>query len=326
MSSSVDAPVTPFRAKAMAWLQVLRAPNLLTVPGDPLAGMLLAADPVHGFVPLDRCAAVVGASLLLYAAGLVGNDVMDIEEDRRDRPSRPLPRGLVGLRSAAVVAVLLAVAGVVLASWAGPGAGIVAAALAAAVVFYDVRGKRTAWFGPLNMALCRALSLLMGFALAVDTVGMPRGFALVAASALFVYIAVVSIVAREEVARCAGGSGDRDAGGGCGWRVWLPPAGMACGSASVLAFLAGWVRCSDPFVLATGAVALVGALAACAVAAREATPRRLPQTVGLWILCLIPMQAAWCLWSGHTAGLWAGACLLPAWPAAIFLAKRFYGS
>jgi 4-hydroxybenzoate polyprenyltransferase len=318
MSSSVDAPLSPLRAKVMAWLQVLRAPNLLTVPGDPLAGMLLAADPVHGFVPLERCAAVVGASLLLYAAGLVGNDVMDIEEDRRDRPSRPLPRGLVGLRSAAVVAVLLGVAGVALAAWAGAGAGTVALALAAAVVFYNFRGKRIAWFGPLNMAMCRALSLFMGFALAVDTVGMPRGIALVAASALFVYIAVVSIVAREETAP--------ESPDGGGWKVWLPPAGMACGAVSVLALFAGWVRCSDPLVWAAGGTAMVGGLAACAAAARDATPRRLPRTVGLWILCLIPMQAAWCLWSGHTAGLWAGACLLPAWPAAIFLAKRFYAS
>lgn len=312
MNSSGD---TPLKEKVAAWLQVLRVPNLLTVPGDPIAGMFLAVDPGLGSIPPGRAALVAGASLLLYAAGLAGNDVMDIDEDRRERPGRPLPRGIVSVRSAAVAAVALAVAGVALAAWAGPRTGTMALVLAASVVFYDTRGKRIAWLGPLNMALCRALSLLMGVALAADAVGTPRGLPLTAASALFVYIALVSVVARDETSP-----------GEAGWKRWLPPVGMACGFASVSLFLAVWIRCVDPFVWAPGAVAAAGALAACALASRGAAAGRVPRAVGVWILCLVPMQSAWCLWSGHTAGLWAGAVLLLAWPAAMLLAKRFHAS
>ena len=70
------------RSKAMAWLQLLRAPNLLTVPGDPVAGYLLA---MHGGVPRMELLGAVLASLFFYCAGLLLNDVRDLDEDRRDR-------------------------------------------------------------------------------------------------------------------------------------------------------------------------------------------------------------------------------------------------
>ena len=37
----VEGAPPPKRSKLGAWLQLLRAPNLLTVPGDPLAGFCL---------------------------------------------------------------------------------------------------------------------------------------------------------------------------------------------------------------------------------------------------------------------------------------------
>ena len=73
-----------------AWLQLLRAPNLLTVAGDPIVGFMLAgAFAEHTVVPLRLIWAGL-ASVLFYCAGLVHNDLCDLAEDRRDRPDRPL--------------------------------------------------------------------------------------------------------------------------------------------------------------------------------------------------------------------------------------------
>ena len=83
-----------------AWLALLRPPNLPTLPGDPLAGWCLAGG---GDWPGVIAAAV--AVLLLYMAGLILNDVADIEIDRRERPDRPLPSGRV-TRAAALRASL----------------------------------------------------------------------------------------------------------------------------------------------------------------------------------------------------------------------------
>lgn len=315
MSSSADRTVSPARGRLKAWLQLVRVPNLPTVPGDPLAGIFLAADPDLGAVPIGRAIAVAAASLLIYAAGLIWNDIADVDEDRRDRPDRPLPSGRISVRLAAVVGAVLAAMGVALAVWAGARTGAVALILSAAALLYDVRTKRIAWLGPLNMALCRALSMLMGVSLVVDTVGTPRGLPFLAAGSVFVYIALVSVVAREEMS-----------GKTAGWERWLPAAGMACGSLLLFLLFAGWGRDTDVFALAMGGIAAVGALAVCTMASAGTTTAGLPRTVGLWILCLLPMQASWCLSSGQTAGLWAGVGLLLAWPVAGALGKRFYSS
>ena len=71
-----------------AWIRLLRAPNLFTVPGDVLAGCAVAAVD-HAIEPARLFAALV-ASLCLYASGLIMNDLVDEKTDRRERPSRPI--------------------------------------------------------------------------------------------------------------------------------------------------------------------------------------------------------------------------------------------
>src|SRR5438876_11164896 len=82
-----------------AWLQLFRVPNLFTVPGDPLAGFLLATG---GRIDARVVFAIL-ASLFLYAAGLAMNDLADFDEDRRERPKRPLASGAIS-RGAAWIA------------------------------------------------------------------------------------------------------------------------------------------------------------------------------------------------------------------------------
>ncbi|MEI6872694.1 MAG: UbiA family prenyltransferase, partial [Verrucomicrobiota bacterium] len=81
----------PVTTRLHTWLQLLRAPNLFTVPGDPIAGYLIANS---GF--FDISIVLVGmASLAFYGAGLLLNDLVDLREDSAERPDRPLPAGRV---------------------------------------------------------------------------------------------------------------------------------------------------------------------------------------------------------------------------------------
>ena len=93
------------------WLQLFRAPNLFTVPGDPLAGYVLAS---YGAFESDVFYAV-GASVCFYAAGLLDNDLADLAEDRVERPFRPLPSGAAKPLTVALVAAVLTGAGLLLA-------------------------------------------------------------------------------------------------------------------------------------------------------------------------------------------------------------------
>ena len=108
--------------------------------------------PVVGLGALRRA---VAASALLYLAGLVLNDVFDLEIDRHERPERPLPSGRISLAAARRLGWRLLWLGVLVGTGAGlflghlrP--GTIAALLAACILLYDAWLKRT-FLGPLAM-------------------------------------------------------------------------------------------------------------------------------------------------------------------------------
>ena len=106
------------------------------------------------------------ASSLLYIAGVVLNDVFDLEIDRQERPERPLPSGRISLAGARRLGWNLLFSGVLAGTATGffvghlrP--GIIAALLAICIVLYDAWLKRTP-IGPLAMGACRMLNVFLG--------------------------------------------------------------------------------------------------------------------------------------------------------------------
>jgi hypothetical protein len=139
-----------------AYVQLVRAPAALTVLGDTVAGAAAAGKPLRGrrlLLPLSSAA--------FYWAGMALNDWADRELDATERPERPIPSGRVTPGSALAVAGGLTAAGLGLAAAADRRAVRVAVPLAAAVWAYDTVLKSTV-AGPVGMAACRALDVLMG--------------------------------------------------------------------------------------------------------------------------------------------------------------------
>ncbi len=210
MGKPEAAPSRP-RGRAWAWLELLRAPNLLTVPGDPVAGFLLAAGATAS--PDRRLLVAVAASLCFYMAGLVLNDVADLVEDRAQRPRRPLPSGRISVAAARAAGFLLMAAGLGLCTWLGTRGMVAGAALCVVILAYDLGGKRSVLLGPLLMGLCRTLSMLLGAAL----VGAGTRAFLVAAGLLNAYIVLVTYLARTEMQRVRRGLAS-----------WLPAPSGSC--------------------------------------------------------------------------------------------------
>ncbi len=273
-----------------AWLQLLRLPNLLTVPGDPIAGALLSGAAIDW-----RTAA---ASLCLYAGGLASNDVFDATEDARERPGRPIPSGRVSRTGAIVVAVALGAAGLGLAYAADR--LLIGAILLGAILLYNAGGKRIAILGPAIMGSCRGLSLLLGAA------GLPWP----AAGAVALYIMVVTVIARQETS-------DRPVGA----VRWLPAGVLVAGFAVVL-------RPTPVALVAAGVAVILALLGGRALAPGvSAWPCRgakqcVPAVIGLWISVMLPLQAAL---SAAGSGIAAGV-LLAMWPVFRVLSRRFYAS
>lgn len=184
------------RSPLLAYLQLFRLPNVFTAAADVLMGYLIA----HGsFSPPWPLALLVAASCLMYVAGMVLNDVFDIEQDTRERPHRPIPSGRIHAGFALTLGRGMLAAGAAC-GWiatlvAGDmRCGLVATALAVLVYLYDRVLKRTA-FGPLGMGGCRFLNVLLGMSTAAVAWQTPH-FA--AAGGIGLYIVGVTWFARTE--------------------------------------------------------------------------------------------------------------------------------
>jgi 4-hydroxybenzoate polyprenyltransferase len=178
--------------------QLVRLPNVFTA----LADICLAAL-VAGALP-DRWPAFIAlllASACLYCGGMVWNDYFDLEQDKKERPFRPLPSGRVRPAEAAALGAGLLAAGLLFAALADlGGAGfrwlstLLAAALVVAILLYDGWLKRT-WAGPLGMGACRALNVLLGLSVAPAWVGAWGAYL---ALVVGIYIIGVTWFARTE--------------------------------------------------------------------------------------------------------------------------------
>ncbi|TYB70881.1 4-hydroxybenzoate polyprenyltransferase [Nonomuraea sp. PA05] len=137
-------------------LELVRAPAALSVPGDVAAGA--AAGRALG----PRTLGLACSSVCLYWAGMAANDWADRHLDAVERPERPIPSGRVSPGTALGVAAGLTAAGLAAAALAGGRRAMaVAVPLAGAIWAYDLVAKNTR-AGPLVMAVCRGLDVLLG--------------------------------------------------------------------------------------------------------------------------------------------------------------------
>jgi 4-hydroxybenzoate polyprenyltransferase len=186
----------------LPFARLLRLPNVFTAFAD--IGLGLCATAALSPASVDdsfgwKAALLLAASGCLYMAGMVWNDYFDLEEDRRDRPFRPIASGAVSIRAAVIIGTLLLAVGWSCAALTGKWGAFIAFALVIAILAYDARIKRTK-FGPLSMALCRFLNVLMGLSLA-DPATMPLITRVHLALAIGVYIVGVTWFARTEEKR-----------------------------------------------------------------------------------------------------------------------------
>ena len=149
------------------YLRLARVQNLPTAVADPAAGALLLASR-EGFLDAGRLLALVGVSALLYSAGMVLNDVADVERDRALHPARPLVVGEAPLARAAFLGAAMLFLALFLAMAVGFGAVFVATLIALFVVLYDFVLKRARLPGCLGMGVLRGLNVLLGMSAIFD--------------------------------------------------------------------------------------------------------------------------------------------------------------
>ncbi len=278
--------------KVLAWWRLLRIANVFTAVSNVVAGYLLAGGSLDKpFGLIAACA----ASALIYAGGMVLNDVLDYELDCVERPERPLPSGAISLGVARVVAGVLLLGGVGLASIAGVQSAATATALVFCVVLYDAKLKSTP-AGPLGMGGCRLLNALLGASVA----GLWQAGPLVYSGLLGAYTAGLTWFARSE--NEAGWGSDQATGQGV--------LALALGSLPALPFLVlGANSIAVPhFFWMLGWAGLTAGFGKLLLRVRsDPTPEAIRRFVGWMILGFLAVDALVCL----AAGGWvAGAAVL----------------
>jgi 4-hydroxybenzoate polyprenyltransferase len=184
----------------LPYAQLVRLPNAFTAMADIVLGALVtAAMPSWGYLGPFLCLLI--ASTLLYWAGMVWNDYFDLNEDRRDRPGRPLPSGRVAVSTAVWLGLGFFAGGVLFALLADLQAETVhyvstsiAVCLVVAILLYDGALKETI-VGPFMMGSCRFLNILLGLSVVGD---FPPVWGLVLAAVVGLYVAGVTLFARSE--------------------------------------------------------------------------------------------------------------------------------
>ncbi len=192
------------------YLRLLRAPAVPTAASNILMGYLVANGSWTPAVPL---AILLLASIGIYTAGMVLNDVVDADEDRRLRPHRPIPSGEIKQNTARRIGWSLLSGGVVLsfaAGWIGRffdtdvvvwKSGAIGMCLGLAVVAYNFWLKKY-WFGTIVLGVCRCLNVLLGMSVGMETASQSAfGFTPLQwsiAGGIGVYIVGLSVLARRE--------------------------------------------------------------------------------------------------------------------------------
>jgi 4-hydroxybenzoate polyprenyltransferase len=184
------------------YLELMRLPNVFTSMADAAMGFLFVRE-LAGAIDAWLLAILLASSSLLYIAGVVLNDVFDLEIDLRERPYRPLPSGRIPPSAARRLGWGLLFAGAA-SGWAAaflignmlPGAIVVI--LVISILIYDAGLKFTA-MGPVLMGACRMFNVLLGMSAA----GAFAAEHWAVAGAIGLYIAGVTWFARTETTRSA---------------------------------------------------------------------------------------------------------------------------
>lgn len=247
----------------LAWLRLVRVPNLATAAADPLAGFLIVAGLRELAWPPVACGLAVAAVVAIYAGGMVLNDWCDLELDRRERPERPLPSGAIGSRAAATAGGALLAVGLVLAAGATAGHA-----------------------EPLVMGSCRSLAWLVGMT-AAGGPGDARDWLIPIGMGL--YAAGITLYARDEAATSRRGT------------LALGGLVMLAGLATAAGYV--WLFDRGPIELSTGAampastwltlwaIIATSILYRVAVGIGDPAPGRVGFAVGNAIMSMITLDA-----------------------------------
>src|SRR5579872_1066561 len=180
------------------YLQIARLPNAFTAPTNVIAGYLTVtpvSEPNYASLGI-----LMASSMLLYVSGVIFNDYFDIEVDRKERPSRPLPSGVISKQRTRIIAVMLMASAIALGFFVSWSSFAISIVLSCMILGYDYRLKNNKICSPITMGGTRFFNVILGAtpALVLYFQSNFSGLVFIAGS-IFAYVAVITLFSKKEI-------------------------------------------------------------------------------------------------------------------------------
>ena len=149
------------KGKAASLISLIRPANSVLVGFAVIVGIAVTFHDYHEIFTLKSLLGFL-TGFFISSFSMVSNDIYDVEVDRVNQPSRPIPFGIISIQQAKIFAVVLLVLG--LATSAALGAVTLGIAGLFAVIgwYYNFRGKKSGLFGNSLVALSLAIPYVFG--------------------------------------------------------------------------------------------------------------------------------------------------------------------
>jgi 4-hydroxybenzoate polyprenyltransferase len=187
------------------YIILVRLPNVFTAASNILSGYFTIYTAVSSsFITIHvlYLAGLMISSSLLYVAGIVFNDYFDIEIDKKERLTRPLPSRKITKRKALTIAISSIIVANVITLVINWTSFIIAVILTTIIIAYDYGLKNNDITGPITMGLARSINVVLGASPALPTLLLSAPstkMLLFIAISLFLYVVAISILSKKEV-------------------------------------------------------------------------------------------------------------------------------
>jgi 4-hydroxybenzoate polyprenyltransferase len=292
--------------KVFPYLVLARPANVVTALADIIAGIAIAGllSDLRIGPHLPEMLLLMLSSAGLYAGGIVFNDFFDLETDRVERPERILPSGQISKQNALVFGATLLLLAILFAFMVGLQSGLIAIAITVSALLYDKIGKHHAFWGPLNMGLCRGLNLTLG--MSILPLASLSGLWLIGLLPI-VFIAAVTLTSRGEITA-----------GNVPSIILAVVLDLIVASAILILGFSGFLSLKGVLPFLTFWLALN--LFAKIRAIRKNEPEMVMKAVKIGVISLIPLDASYVAGFGHWIFALAVLLLLP---IALLLSRKF---
>ena len=145
---------------------IIRPFNCLMVAVAILATVLIL-NGISGFTAaLEKSLLGAVSAFLLCAAGNTLNDYFDLRADRKNRPNRPLPSGLLKKSHALTLSVILFASALYISTFVSAAISIITVFLSLLLVIYSVYSKKLGLLGNVIVSFIVAMVIVYGGVLA----------------------------------------------------------------------------------------------------------------------------------------------------------------